>query len=108
PRVGANDGAEFVVVWDSRSSRGNDDSAESVQLRRFNANGSPVDAAEIQVNVLTDWSQHRPDIAVAPSGDFVVVWESYESAGSDHSGTSIQARRFLADGTPLDPIEFQV
>jgi hypothetical protein len=98
----------FVVVWDTRSSFGNDTSAESVQGRRYQADGTTLDGAEFQVNVLTEWSQYRPDVAVAPDGEFVVVWESYDTVGSDLSGTSIQARRYRADGVPLDPIELQV
>ncbi|KAB2962620.1 MAG: hypothetical protein F9K16_08630 [Thermoanaerobaculia bacterium] len=108
PRVAADAEGNFVVVWDSRSSFGSDTSAESVQARRYRADGTPLDGAEFQVNVLTDWSQHRPDVAVSADGDFVVVWESYESAGSDPSGTSIQARRYRADGTPLDTVELQI
>ena len=40
-------------------------------------------------------------------GEFVVVWQSYGSLGSDNSGASIQGQRFAADGIPLSG-EFQV
>ena len=41
------------------------------------------------------------------AGNFVVVWESQGSSGSDTSGYSIQARRYAANGTPLGA-QFQV
>jgi len=107
PRVDADAGGNFVVVWDSLDSFGNDTDMMSIQARRYRADGTQLDATEFQVNTLTEWVQKGADVAVAPDGDFVVVWESYESAGNDLWGTSIQARRFRADGTPLDLVEFQ-
>ena len=50
--------------------------------------------------------QAGPAVASEADGGFVVAWYSDESAGSDTS-TSVQARRFAVDGTPLGP-ELQV
>jgi hypothetical protein len=41
----------------------------------------------------------RPVVASDPAGNFVVVWESWGSQGTDTSGSSIQARRFDSSGT---------
>jgi hypothetical protein len=107
PRAAFDDQGNFVVVWTSRGSFGSDTSAQSVQARRFHADGSPIDAAEFQVNTFTPGEQSYPDVASTPGGDFVVVWYSYYSpvgAGLDN----VLARRFASDGTPLDATEFQV
>ncbi len=66
----------------------------------------PVDG-EIQVNSYTAGHQYLPSAATLPDGGFVATWFSEGSSGSDSSGTSIQARLFAADGSPLSG-EFQV
>jgi hypothetical protein len=99
PAVAADAGGNFVVVWSSRQSSGPDD-FRSIQAQRFDADGV-AQGAEFQVNTYTTGDQQAPGVAMAPAGNFVVVWESSGSAESDTSGRSIQARRVAADGTPL-------
>jgi hypothetical protein len=98
----------FVVAWLSEGSLGSDSSYLSIQARRFGADGLALDAAEFQVNTYTTYRQFDPRVAAAPDGSFVVVWTSDGSFGNDNWSHSVQARRFAADGTPLDPVEFQV
>ena len=62
---------------------------------------------QAQVNQVTQSGQDLPDVASDQNGDYVVVWESFVSAGSDNSGRSIQARRYLASGAPAGA-QFQV
>src|SRR5438105_1507646 len=52
-------------------------------------------------------SAYIPSLALDGSGGFVVTWTSGGSAGSDDSGSSVQARRFGSDGTPAGT-DFQV
>ena len=59
---------------------------------------------EFQVNTHTTASQARPSVAIAPDGNFVVVWDS---VGQDGSYLGIFGQRFAASGTPLGG-EFQV
>jgi len=94
----AND--DFVVVWASRGSPESDSEYTSVQARRFLADGTPL-GLEFQVNTLTVGFQDQPDISMTDAGDFIIVWASSESAGTDSDGASIQARRYAADGTAL-------
>lgn len=96
----------FTVAWTSQSSAGNDDSGDSVQARRFNANGTPL-GNQFQVNTVINNSQANPAIAMRPDGRSVIVWQSASSAGTDNNPHSIQARRFSASGNGLAP-EFQV
>lgn len=62
---------------------------------------------QFQVNSYTPMTQFGPRVASDSSGNFVVAWGSYASAGTDHSFTSVQARRFTNSGTPLGA-DFQV
>lgn len=104
PQVAKDDQGDFVVVWKSLGSYGND-TGESVQARRFQANGQPKDV-DFQVNTYTHAYQDWPHVAVGPQGDFVVVWQSMYSAGSD-ARQSVHGQRFDDSGTPIGS-QFQV
>lgn len=83
----------FVVTWTSRGSFGGDDDFYSIQARLFDATGTP-DGPELQVNTTTSGDQDRSDVAFDAAGNFVVVWDSYASAGTDDCGLSVQAQRY--------------
>ena len=104
--VAMDDAGNFVVVWESGGSDGTDTSDESIQAQRFNAVGSPV-GAEFQVNSYTTDEQSDPAVAMDSAGNFVVVWESYGSYGTDDSYNSIQGQLFDSNGTPVGG-QFQV
>jgi hypothetical protein len=97
----------FVVTWMSEGSWSSDQDSSSVQMRRFDSTGAPMDATELQVNEWTIGYQGGPSVTALARGQFVVTWTSDGSFGSDMD-YSVQARRFEADGSPLDPLEFQV
>ena len=93
--------SRFVVAWQSYGSYGNDngyDGQESVQVRRFTDDGVAV-GNQFQVNTYTTNQQGPVDIAANPQGDFVVVWLSYGSSGSDSDFNSIHAQRL---GFPIN------
>lgn len=98
--VAATPDGEFIVAWDSEGSLGSDSDGQSIQAQRYLANGT-LDGPEFQVNSYTTGNQQSADIARLADGSFAVVWESLGSVGDDSSDTSIQLRRFLADGTPV-------
>lgn len=93
-------GDRFVAVW---TSNGQDGSMGGVFGRVYYRNGLPA-TDEFQVNEYTDNQQEYPDVAVAPTGSFIVVWNSMLQDGSEEG---IYARRFDAAGAPVGP-EFQV
>jgi len=101
--VAADD--EFVVVWHSPVSAGTDTDSNSVQARLYAGDGTPQ-GVEFQVNTYTTNFQGWPALAVASTGEFVVVWTSYQAA-ADSDGGSIQGQRFNADGTSVGE-QFQV
>lgn len=94
----------FVVTWNA--SRPNDPNVNEILARRFDGDGNPL-GEPFQVNTSMVGEQLRSVVAIDAAGNFVVVWESESSAGSDTSGRSIQLRRFARDGTPAGP-ELQV
>jgi hypothetical protein len=97
PASATDSAGNFVVVWESYASAGNDNSARSVQAQRFNANGSAV-GPEIQVNTSIANEQKAPAVAMNSSGGFVVVWESNHQQAADFN---IIAQRFSAAGAKV-------
>ncbi|MGB5173254.1 MAG: hypothetical protein WBQ30_00795, partial [Thermoanaerobaculia bacterium] len=106
PAVAVEPQGDFVVVWMSDGSYGTDTSGYSIQAQRYGANGAPV-GGEFQVNAYTTGGQVGPAVAVDPQGNFVVVWTSDGSYGTDTSPFSIQGQRYDASGAPVGG-EFQV
>lgn len=90
-----NDGG-FIVVWSQHP---------SVRGLKYSSFGDR-NGAEFTINTV-DYSYGKLNIASGETDDFLVVWSSFESNGSDTSGTSIQGRLLSSTGTPQG-IQFQV
>jgi hypothetical protein len=106
PSVAADANGNFVVAWESYGSSGTDTSGYSVHGQRYDSGGS-TQGAEFQANTYTTGFQRHASVTADAEGDFVVVWESYGSSGTDTSGFSIRGRRYSSTGSPQGP-EFQV
>ncbi len=106
PSVSAAANGDFVVVWESFGSGGMDTSGSSIQGQRFASDGAAV-GEEFEVNTYTLNSQLRPSVSMDADGDFVVVWGSYGSFGTDSLARSIQGQRYASDGSPIGG-QFQV
>jgi hypothetical protein len=65
------------------------------------------EGSEFQVNTYTTSSQSGPSVAADADGDFVVVWDSFGSSGSDSSSRSVQGQRYDSAGGAVGS-EFQV
>lgn len=85
----------FVVAWESFAQDGDNN---GVQIQSFATDGLPV-GEESQVNVFFAGEQEDPAVAIDPSGNAVVVWES---DGQDGSASGIFGQRYestlFADG----------
>jgi hypothetical protein len=103
--VAVDTDGDFVVVWRSTGSFGTDTSI-SVQGQRHASNGTAL-GGQFQVNTYTSSNQLGPSVAADADGDFVVVWDSSGSSGTDSSGRSVQGQRYASSGTALGG-EFQV
>jgi hypothetical protein len=106
PAVASDPAGNFVVVWQSYGSNGTDTSSFSIQGQRYDSDGAAA-GGEFQVNTYTTDDQRFPSVAIDPAGDFVVVYQSFGSAGTDSAGTSIQGQRYDSDGMAIGG-EFQV
>ena len=85
-------------MWSSAGSSGTDTSTSSIQGQRYASDGS-TQGGEFQVNTYTTNGQRAASVAAEADGDFVVVWVSYGSAGTDFSYSSIQGQRYASDGS---------
>ena len=77
----------FIVVWEGN---GTGDS-NGVFYRRYNADGTAMDATEQRANLSDDGSERDASVAMNAAGDFVVVWEE---------DGRIKFQMFASDGTP--------
>ena len=87
-----NPGGDFVVSWTSQAGAG------GIHSRRFSADGTPIDANEVQVSQFGTPSQDESVVARNTSGDYVVVWRENQKDPLIDQGVYAQA--FFANGTP--------
>ena len=88
----------FVVVF-HRTRPGNPQPGD-IFGRLFSPQGLPA-SGEFQINSQTDGGQLTPRIANSPDGQFLIVWYSDTSSGSDQSSRSIQSRWLSPAGLPI-------
>ena len=94
PSVAVGDGGEFVVTW---SGPGAGDNDGGVFARLYDSNGVAV-SGEIKVSQTTPSFQHKPVVAKAADGSFIITWSGN---GVADAGGGVFARRFAANGVPL-------
>ncbi len=99
PDVAMDPSGDFVVVWHSQ---GQDGSSYGVFGQRFDSAGAPQ-GGEFQVNTYTNSAQYFPGVAMDGTGNFVVVWHSFQ----DGSSSGIFGQRFDGGGMPQGD-EFRV
>ena len=102
PEVDTNASGDFVVVWVSNQQDGSDG---GVFGQRYAASGAPL-GPEFRVNTSVFGDQFFPDVAVDPSGGFLVAWASGppQAPGVDYD---VFAQRYDSSGAPAGP-EFRV
>src|SRR5439155_1754908 len=101
PAVAADGAGNFVVVWGSFVQDG---SSTGVFGQRYGSSGAPQ-GAEFRVNTYTTSSQGYPAVATDSTGNFTVVWYSYQEGPGN--GFGIFGQRFSSGGVPQGP-EFRV
>ncbi len=94
---------DFVVVWMAGDAAG-PDTRDSIQGRSYASDGTPR-GGEFQVNTYSTSRQLVPSIAMDAGGDFVVVWYSDGSAGTDTSSNSVLGQRYRASEIFADGFE---
>jgi hypothetical protein len=103
--VGVDGAGGSVVAWRSAGVAGQDGDASGIFAQRLAAGGERL-GSEFRVNSYTTGYQNRPDVARAPDGAFVVVWQSHDQEGPG-SAYGIYAQRYASDGSPRGA-EFRV
>lgn len=101
PTVAMNANGDFLVVWGSIGSAGDDNLPEdySIQGRLFASDGTPQ-GSQFQVNSYTTGNQREPRVSgTRPAGDFLVTWQSAGS-NADNSG-SIRGQHYDSQGNVL-------
>ncbi|MBI3464151.1 MAG: right-handed parallel beta-helix repeat-containing protein, partial [Planctomycetes bacterium] len=91
PAIAMGEDGGFVVTWVSSQQDGG---SFDVYARRFNALGEPQES-EFRVNTFAANSQTAADVAIDPSGNFVVAWQSNGQDGSDQG---IYAQQYTSAG----------
>ena len=100
---------DFVVTWMQEDSDG-----RNIYAKAYNANGSArMDSnnqvmAEFRVNAHSNGTHSYPDIAMSPSGDFVITWESLnqvKTTGKTQSGYDIFYQRYDSSCTPIGGVD---
>ncbi len=94
PAIAMYPTGQFLVAWQGPGARD-----EDVYARCFDANCLPV-AAEFPLGSLNGPARRFPRVAASPAGPFAAVWESRRDTPEGYAST-IEARRFDADGKPL-------
>ena len=95
--VDINDAGEFVVSW---TASGNQDSdGLGVYAQKFAASGATI-GTEILVNTETTNDQYDASVAIAGSGEFVVVWTG-QNHSLDGSNDGIVAQLFATNATRI-------
>ncbi|MDZ4656578.1 MAG: peptidylprolyl isomerase [Bythopirellula sp.] len=98
PSIAFDATGNMVAAWASRNQDGSD---WAIVGQRLNATGV-AQGTEFVINTTTTGSQTLPDVAIDPTGGFLVAWQSF---GQDGAGWGIVGRRFTAAGA-ADGAEF--
>ena len=91
--MASDSSGNFVVVWESNNQDG---SSSGVFGQRYDSTGAAL-GPEFRVNTYTTDLQRFPAVASDSSGNFVVVWKSYQ----DGSNYDVFGQRYGA----IAPVE---
>ncbi len=95
PTVAMDSSGAFVITWSDSGAPETNPFPQSVQGRTYSSLGDAL-GSQFLINTSTTGSQFGPTVAAGPDGAFVVVWNSYSSAGTDDFLMSVQGQRFRA------------
>ncbi len=108
PTISMNANGEYVVAWvsDHRAEFDPTDTEKSIFVQWYDKQGRSVGPEVLVHSIQPDFeAQEHADVTIDPEGNFVIAWQSINQDGNTWG---VFARQFLADKSPLQPIEFQV
>jgi len=94
PTVGSDAAGNFVVVWSGVGAGSTSFTDYRIFGKRYDAAGAPI-GSDFVVSTFTGGSVFGGDVAVAPAGNFVVVW----SAKNEVNGYDVFGQRFSSAGS---------
>jgi len=97
--VGLSNGG-FALIWEENRSSGGYVSLGPLHAQAFDALGHPT-SADVIVDARGPAQVASTDIAALPSGDFVVVWASFDQGATSTLDTEISARVFAPSGAEV-------
>ena len=98
PAIAPLAGDKFVVAW---SSSWQDGGGEGVFMQIMDTYAQKI-SEEIQVNSRNSGDSYSPDVAALNSGNFVVVWMSYNRDAGDADG--VYGQMFNRDGETVGEV----
>jgi hypothetical protein len=93
--VSADASGNFVIVWQT-----NQEDAADIYAQRYAPSGSRI-GGEFRVNANVGGTDAEPAVAMARTGEFVVVW-----TGPGYPGQDIKGRRYDALNTYMTGLQF--
>jgi cysteine-rich repeat protein len=89
----------YWVVYNDTSIGGSSHGTD-VRMRRIDATGNPA-GSDKQVNNTDQGDQMWPDVAAAPDGNVLVVWQTWSSSDAESSGIGIGGRAYSSSGSAV-------
>lgn len=83
--VTALPGGGFAITWSGSSGEGAGGSGSGIFLRRFKADGSPIEQTDVVVNTTKGNDQLFSSIAADAAGNLAVVWTGREAATTENN-----------------------
>jgi len=98
PDIFASDFGGFTIVFQAL-----DANARGIHARRFQPNGTPLDAVEFQINTTVTGNQRHPVVSGAGNGDFIVAWQDEEMPNTLNSEIDVAAQQVILDANADPP-----
>ncbi|MCB9475318.1 MAG: hypothetical protein H6685_00480 [Deltaproteobacteria bacterium] len=95
PDIAMDSVGNFIIVWQAEGGTGSN--ALDVFGRLYDNNGHAL-TDEFLINSYTYNGQNLPVVAMAPTGEYVVAWQS---EGQDGDDTGVFAKRFATVNDPI-------
>ncbi|MCR6476794.1 PPC domain-containing protein [Variovorax sp. ZS18.2.2] len=95
-RIAMEPGGKSVIIW---SASPDDNYTWNIYARAYDANLNPTGFT--RVNQRIHEGEPGPNSAIAENGDFVVSWTASEGVVGGPQSSTLAARQFRSDGTPI-------
>lgn len=104
PHVATLANGNFVIAWDSYVNAPFGFAGSDVFFQMYDSSGHAL-GGPVQANLEGGSGHYDAAVTALSDGGFVLAWQSQTG---DYDGSGIFGRRFGADGSALDPQEFEI